>query len=323
MVLAGDIGGTQSRFGVFDGARCVVERRFENAGYEDVDSVLTLFLAGCRGELGLLPIEAACLAVAGAVADDGRTARFTNLPWSVDVVELARRHGLPVPALINDFAAAAIGAVTAEAEGLITLQAGTPLPDSPRLIVGAGTGLGMALALPDAGRWRIVPGEGGHIGFAPTDEVQLALWKYLHGRFGRVSSERVVSGPGIAAIHAFMGGAEVDPALIGPAALNDLASGQTETTAARTLNLFVAAYGAFAGDMALASLSRGGVYLAGGIAAKVLPALQQGSFVRTFNAKAQHTDIARRMPIHVAIDPLLGLRGAAHLALCQIDPLTH
>jgi glucokinase len=210
--------------------------------------------------------------------------------------------------LANDFAAAALGAVTASSQR-ITLQNGEPLATAPCLVVGAGTGLGMAIVLPDEGQWRIVAGEGGHVAFAPADEQQMALWTFLHARHGRVTWERVVSGPGLTAIHEFVAGIKLSPEQITARALVSADSAER-----RSLDLFLAAYGAFAGDMALACLARGGVFLAGGIAAKLLPMLQQGGFLAAFNAKAEHAAIAARMPIHVATDPLLGLYGALLIA---------
>lgn len=312
-VLAGDIGGTKSLLGVFEDGELRQQRRLANADFSEFSAVIAAFLAdiGVPGSR----FDGACLAVAGPVADDGSSAKLTNLPWIIDSTALAARFGLPVPGLVNDFAAAAIGAIASASEQLLTLQQGDPLTTAPRLVVGAGTGLGMALALPETDGWRIVPTEGGHVAFAPADAEQLALWEFIHARHGRVTWERVVSGPGLAAIHAFLSGEATvgDPAVIGQLALTDPSS-----TAGRALELFLAAYGAFAGDMALASLSRGGVFLAGGIAAKVLPALQRGAFLPAFNAKAEHAAIMTRIPIYVALDPNLGLHGAARLAMKRI-----
>jgi len=194
----------------------------------------------------------------------------------------------------------------------VTLQAGQPLPDAPRLVVGAGTGLGMAIVLPQVSPsqgWRIVPGEGGHVAFAPADEEQLQLWRFLHARHGRVIWEQVVSGPGITAIHECLTG-EILPA----DEISQRVLSATDNAAHRSLELFLAAYGAFAGDMALACLARGGVFLAGGIATKLLPLLPHSRFLTAFNAKAEHADIAASMPIHVATDPVLGLSGALRIA---------
>jgi len=168
-------------------------------------------------------------------------------------------------------------------------------------VIGAGTGLGMAIL---AGQ-DILPSEGGHVGFAPRDDTQLRVWTVLQQEHGRVTAERVISGPGLAAIHRVLAGADLDPAVIAERALAG------ETAARRTTDLFFAAYGAFAGDMAMTVLARGGVYLAGGVTQRLLPLLAGSDFLAAFNAKAEHADMVRRMPVWVVTDPEIGLRGAA------------
>ena len=307
MILGADIGGTKTLLGLARDGALVVDRRLANADFPDFASLLAAFFADTRTDPS--SITGGCLALAGPIADDGRSARLTNLPWNIDADALSRRFGLPVLRLANDFAAAALGAVTAASAQRLALQEGEPLLTAPRLVVGAGTGLGMAIVLPQGGQWHVISGEGGHVAFAPADEQQMALWAFLHARHGRVTWERVVSGPGLAAIHEFVAGIVLPPEEIAARAIAD-ANGAER----RSLELFLAAYGAFTGDMALACLARGGVFLAGGIAAKMLPMLQQGGFLAAFNAKAEHAALAVAMPIHVAIDPLLGLHGALRLA---------
>ncbi|PKO83717.1 MAG: glucokinase [Betaproteobacteria bacterium HGW-Betaproteobacteria-11] len=315
MILGGDIGGTKVLLGLMEAGRPVIERRYASADFSGFEAVLARFLreAACDPR----QITATCLALAGPLADDGRTARLTHLPWHIDSEALARRFGLPPIRLVNDFAAAALAAVMAPAAQRSTLQPGIPLAAAPCLVVGAGTGLGMAIALPEGQRWRIIPGEGGHAAFAPADDEQLALWRHLTARHGRVGWEMVVSGPGLAAIHEFIAGESLPPEEISARAL-----ASADGAARRALELFLAAYGAFAGDMALACLARGGVFLAGGIAGKLLPALHDGPFLEAFNAKAEHAALAARMPIHVISDPALGLHGAFSLAGTQspLDP---
>lgn len=305
-ILGADVGGTKTLLGLADAAGSIVDRRYANADFPDFSAVLAAFLA----ETGVdrRTIGSACLALAGPIADDGRSARLTNLPWSVDAGDIARRFAVPAPKLVNDFAAAAMGAVTAPPAELVTLQRGEPRADAPRLVVGAGTGLGMAIVLPEDRGWRIVPGEGGHAGFAPADAEQAALREFLAARHGRVTWERVVSGPGIAEIHEHHCGGILATAEIVARSL--VADGAER----RSVNLFLAAYGAFAGDMALACLARGGVFVAGGIAARLLPAIANSRFLESFNDKAEHAALAARMPVHVTADDRLGLRGALHLA---------
>ena len=307
MILCGDIGGTKSLLGLARNGELIVDRRYANADFQDFTGVLAAFLADTQSDVSA--IRGGCLALAGPIADDGRSATLTNLPWIIDSAALSRRFGLPALRLVNDFAGAAQGAVLSPATQRTTLQQGEPLATAPCLVVGAGTGLGMAIVLPHGDSWRILPGEGGHVAFAPADKQQAALWAFLNRQHGRVTWERVVSGPGLTAIHEFLAGVALKPEQITKCALAD-----PDCAERRSLDLFLAAYGAFAGDMALACLARGGVFLAGGIAAGLLPLLRQSGFLAAFNAKAEHAAIAARMPIHVAIDPLLGLHGALHLA---------
>jgi glucokinase len=307
VILCGDIGGTKTLLGLARDGELLVDRRYANADFKDFAGVLATFLADTQTDPSL--IGGGCLAVAGPIADDGRSAHLTNLPWRIDSAALSNRFGLPALRLVNDFAGAAMGAVTSSQTQRCTLQPGQPLATAPCLVVGAGTGLGMAIVLPESGGWRIVAGEGGHVAFAPADAQQNALWAFLQARHGRVTWERVVSGPGLAAIHGFLAGVNLSPKEISTRAAASPGSAER-----RSLDLFLAAYGAFAGDMALACLARGGVFLAGGIAARLLPLLPQSGFLAAFNAKAEHAAIAARMPIHIATDPLLGLRGAIHLA---------
>lgn len=303
MILAGDIGGTKTLLGLAQGGRLVADRRYANADFPDFNTLLASFFATTQTDPCRL--EGVCLALAGPIADDGASARLTNLPWTITAAGLTQRFGLPPARLVNDFAAAALGAVTASADQLHALQRGEPLATAPRLVVGAGTGLGMAIVLPRDDGWQCIASEGGHVAFAPASEPQAALWRFLAQRHGRVTWERVVSGPGLAAIHEFLDGAALSPEQVVARAADDPAG-----AAARSLDLFLEAYGAFAGDMALACLARGGVFLAGGIAAGLIDRLPASGFLAAFNAKAEHAAIAARIPVCVVTDPLLGLRGA-------------
>lgn len=304
LTLAGDIGGTKSLFGLFEGAHCRQQCRLANADFSDFDAVF----ASALDQLKVSGLDAACLAVAGPIADDGRSAKITNLPWRVDAAALENRFNLPRITLVNDFAAAALGAVTSAPKQRFTLQAGEPLAGAPHLVVGAGTGLGMAIVLPQPDGWRIIPGEGGHVAFAPADAEQLSLWQALHARFGRVTWERVVSGPGLEFIYRFICARDGTSPDLPVAAL---AAEPAASSAGLAIDLFLRCYGAYAGDMAMATLPRGGVHLAGGIAAQLLPQLANGSFLNAFNSKAEHAELAARMPVDVCIDPALGINGAA------------
>jgi glucokinase len=208
---------------------------------------------------------------------------------------------------------------------LATLQEGEPLADAPRVVLGAGTGLGIAYVVRDAAGDRTVSGEGGHGGFAPTDPDQIALWQYLHERVGRVTLEHVLSGSGLMRIYDFLlerGTHAESPALRAalaegdvPAIITRAALEQGDPLAGAALDLFIACYGAAAGDHALNVMARGGVYVAGGIAPKILPRLAAGGFAAAFNDKARFAEATRRMPVHVVLNERLPLLGAARAAL--------
>jgi glucokinase len=306
MILVGDIGGTNARLALTEpgSTEPLAEWRVATADFSDFAAVLAAYLA----ETGAA-ITTGCLAVAGPINDDGRSARLTNLPWLIDAQALEARFGLGHLNLVNDFAAAAMGVTVAPAESIVFLQEGEPLADAPRLVIGAGTGLGMAILVRHEVAWRVLPGEGGHVAFAPLDDDQDRVMQTLRAEHGRVTAERVISGPGLTAIHRVLNGVELDPAEITRRALID-----ADAAALDALDIFLSAFGAFAGDMAMATMARGGVYLAGGIAARLLPILAASPFLPAFGAKAEHAGLVRKMPVAVVTDPSLGLRGAACLA---------
>lgn len=316
MILAGDIGGTNSRLALFapgpDRPRMLHLEQFRNAGEPGFEAIAARFVASARAALGEVRLARACFALAGPV--EGRRVKLTNLPWHVDADALAGALGIPEVQLVNDFVAAAAGLAALGPGDLHTLQAGAPLPDAPRVAIGAGTGLGVAYLVREDSGYRVIGGEGGHMGFAPADEEQDRLWRFLHAGGRRVIAEEVVSGPGLERIHAFVraaagvGPAELSSAEISAAALAGDAS------ANHALDLFVSCFGAVAGDHALAVLARGGVFIAGGVAPKILPRLADGRFVAAFNAKGAHRNLVERIPVQVVTEEKLGLLGAALLA---------
>jgi glucokinase len=260
--------------------------------------------------------------VAGPVSDDGRQARFTNLPWLADASVLEEILNCPVM-LANDFAAVAAGIAVLPAEDRLCLQPGTPRADGVRLAIGAGTGLGMACIVPTAQGFNILPSEGGHIGYAPADALQMEFAAFLRDEQERATAERAISGMGLVSLYRFLvtRAAADTPDVPDPLASDDPAAAigtralaDPHSLARRAVDIFMASYGAFAGDMALALLARGGVFLAGGVTQKLLPLLQAGAFMTAFNAKAEHAGIARQIPVHVVTAPDIGLQGAATLA---------
>ncbi len=300
MKLVGDIGGTKVLLALADEAGALhAKRRLASADFSDFDTLLAEYLREVPRA-----IDGGCLAVAGPVADDGRTAKITNLPWTIDAAALEARFGLGRLALINDFVSVALGVTTCTPNQIVVLQAGTPVTDGLRLVLGAGTGMGVAALLGD----RVLPSEGGHIGFSPQDATQARIHAALLAVHGRVTVERVVSGAGLAAIHQILNDEGITPAEVGRRALGG------ERAARATVEVFFACYGAFAGDMALAFMARGGVFLAGGVTQRLLPLLVESPFLSAFNAKAEHAALMAGMPVLAATDPEIGLIGAAHRA---------
>ncbi len=319
MRLIGDIGGTKALLALFDAAGARFERRYSCNDFTSFAAMLERFRADAAATLGKeARIECACLGVAGPVA--GRRVRLTNLPWDID----ARDFGVPRVRLLNDFEASAHGLASLGAQDLATLQAGSPRSSAPRLLIGAGTGLGVAYAVGRGKSLRVLAGEGGHFAFAPADELQGALWRHLHGSLARVELEHVVSGAGLERIYGFLrdtGRHPEKPATRqaiamgdAPAAIAQAGLAKNDALASAALDLFIACYGAAAGDHALAILARGGVYIAGGIAPKLLSRLRSGAFLAAFNAKGAFAKATRTCPVHVVTNERLCLLGAAAAA---------
>ncbi|MBE0620138.1 MAG: glucokinase [Burkholderiales bacterium] len=324
MILAGDIGGTKAllQLATVRAGRPtpLLERRYAVASFADFSAMLARFLDECRQHRGReLRLASACFGAAGPASDN--RINMTNLPWHLDSGTIATQFGIDRVRLVNDFEAAAAGVEALGEDEIASLQRGEPLPQAPRVVIGAGTGLGVAYALPQGKGYRIVPGEGGHVGFAPADDEQMRLWRVLHAQLGRVSVEHVVCGAGLLRIYEFLR-AELPeaPSLResvrreGAAAISRHALEQNDPLAIRALDLFITCYGAAAGDHALAVSARGGVYIAGGIARKILSRLAAGGFMAAFNAKGAHAQLNLRVPVHVVTTERLGLLGAALIA---------
>lgn len=313
-VLAADIGATNARFAIVEsGAGIVFEKTYPTASFPDFEPALAAFLHDARGETAL-KLSRAAIAIAGPI-DEGAGRLVNRSGWTIDRRSL---EALGVQArLINDFRALAYGVAHAAPGDSIVLQAGKAVSHAPIALVGAGTGLGIASLVWDGQRYQPSPSEGGHIGFAPRDDLQLELCRHLLARYGRVSAERVLSGAGLAAIYEFLRLRALRPdaePLDDPAAISKRALAEPSSLAAKALDLFVGSYGAFAGDVALAFLARGGVYVGGGIAAKLARRLVEGDFLAAFNDKGRLRELVASIPVRVVINEKLGLLGAARAA---------
>ena len=315
-IIAGDIGGTKTllqQVDVSGGGRVVtVEQRYESGAYETFDALLAEFMPLAGGSA-----DGACFAVAGPVI--GSRAEVTNLGWKMDAEALAAAFSIARVALINDFYAVALGVPLLHPGDLLSLNAGTRVPYAPIAILGAGTGLGEANLVFDGGRWIVVPSEGGHGDFAPQDEEQTRLFLALHAKLGHVSWERVLSGMGLVNIHNFLAGVDraYDERI--PMELAQLAE-RGDATATHAFEIFVDIYGAEAGNMALRTLARGGVFLAGGIAGKnIAHFTADGRFVRAFTRKGRFATLLREIPVDLITNAKVGLLGAAEAALRLVE----
>ncbi len=323
-LLAGDIGGTKTLLRLArvegDGVRTLCQQRFASTGFSRFEELLSRFLSDC----GAAEIHAACLAVAGPVesAQDHQTAQVTNLPWRLDSGEYARRFAIPRVCLINDFAAVACGIDALDEEMLCTLQAGKRRPGAPVLVAGAGTGFGVALRIENGQRFEfnqeILPSEAGHSDFAPASPLLAELARFLREKQGRCAVEDVLSGAGLENIHAFLRHREGRAPMRGTepetAPAISQAAERGDSLACRALALFCTAYGTTVGNLALCSLPRGGVYIAGGIAPRIIRFLQAGGFMTAFRDKGKMSDLMETFPVAVIMNPEVGLLGAQRCA---------
>lgn len=334
-LLAGDVGGTTTRLVLAESQqgsmRVLAEQHYHSARYPGLAEVVVEFLSGERGG----PIAAACFGVAGPVRRhvEGEAVKVTNLPWEITGAELSRTLGIPRLQLMNDFEAVAYGIDRLDDHDQIVLQAGQPERGGPRAVLGAGTGLGQTILVGQAGGAVVIPTEGGHVDFGPTDPLQVELARWLIHQQGRASYEDILSGGGLARIYVFLrerGLIPESPATAAAmesgapaAAICSAALNQQDPLALATLDLFVKIYGAQTANLALATGATGGVYVAGGMALHLLEKLRDGVFLSAFRDKGRMTEFLKRIPLRVIIKPDVGLRGALTCAerMLAVAPL--
>jgi len=329
VILAADVGGTKTVVGLFaesdEGLECVVSRRYASDEHDSLEEILAHFLAH-EAPQDAREVAAACVGIAGAILDG--EVRTTNLPWrAVSEASLARAAGTGRVKLLNDLQAAAYGMLFLPTGELALLNDGARQGRRGNVaVIAAGTGLGEASLFWDGERHHPVASEGGHADFAPQTDREIELLRYLRAKFqGHVSWERVLSGPGLSNVYAFLrdAGAHRESAAVADAleAADDpnvvitehgLEGGDALSAAA--LDLFCELYGAEAGNMALRHLATGGVFVGGGIAPKLLPVLQAGSFMRGFADKGRFRELLESLDVRVALNPRAPLVGAAHYA---------
>ncbi|HIK56725.1 MAG TPA: glucokinase [Synechococcales cyanobacterium M55_K2018_004] len=338
VVLAGDIGGTKTILKLVELGpdsnqhRTLHSQRFASGEFFDLVPMVQEFYRQIEAVLGHCPKpEKACFAIAGPVVKN--TSDLTNLSWVLQGDRLETELQIPHVALINDFEAVGYGILGLKPEDLYTLQPGCPNPEAPIAVIGAGTGLGQGFLLKIGDRYRVFPSEGGHADFAPHSEQEFQLLRYLLEKFGidRISAERVVSGQGIVSIYQFLRDRQAAPEApqvaekirtweremgkpnksVDPAAVIAMAAAEGDRLCQQTMTMFATAYGAEAGNLALKLLPYGGLYLAGGIAAKNLDLLKSGCFLHAFLDKGRMSNLLEQIPVHIILNPEVGLIGAA------------
>jgi len=323
MILAGDVGGTKTYLARYreTGGRLVRAglRSFPSRNYTGLEQILGEYLAG--GD----PVESVCIGVAGPVVE-GKS-RVTNLPWEVDRESVRRACRAKQGFLINDLQATACSIPFLPAESLATVQPGEGKPEGTIAVMAAGTGLGASFLVWHGTGYLPVASEAGHADFPARNRREEKLFAFLAAEVGRVSVERVVSGPGLHAIYRFLREAEgmEDPPRVGERmeredpsrVISEEGLSGGSTACREALRIFSSLYGAAAGNLALQVLATGGVYLGGGIAPAILPVLASGDFLEAFVAKGRFRDLLSGVPVWVIRDDTAALLGAARYALAK------
>jgi glucokinase len=331
MLLAGDIGGTKTLIGLYravahDGRPVpVIVREFTTLDFDSFQEMLDAFF----DDVGNHPIEAGCVGAAGPVT--GAVARLTNVPWVVDGTAIGERLDDRPVTVLNDLEAMAYAVPELEPEELAVLQEGVTVPTGNAALIAAGTGLGQALLHNIDGRFLPTASEGGHADFAARTPRELALVSELTRIYGRVDVERVVSGPGLVNLFRFTHGTQdltTACQVIGPfrddvaelpARVSETGMSRACPLCAEAFDLFVEAYGAEAGNLALRSAATAGLYVGGGIAPKILDGLRRGAFLEAFCQKDPLADLLRTLPVKVILNERAGLLGAAIKAAEAVD----
>jgi len=323
MILVGDIGGTRTRLAAFqtEGNRleCVVQKSYPSQEHDGLPEILPHFVRG-QG----IPVHSACFAVAGPVRD-GRS-KISNLPWTIDSRELATQLRLDKVGLLNDLESYAYGIDALESKDFDTVSEGSEDAEGNRAVISARTGLGMAGLYWDGFRHHPFACEGGHADFAPRNEVEMHLLSYLQKKHGRISYERILSGPGIRNIYEFLRDTNV---VEEPAWLKDeiAASHDVSATIAgavskapiceKTMEIFVSVFGAETGNCALRYMTTGGIFIGGIIAVKNVEKMKGATFMQAFLDKGRMGSLLKDMPVKIILNDDCGLIGAARYTLVQ------
>ena len=310
-VLIGDIGGTNARFAILLDANAE-PRHFptvQTAGFTTIDEAIR---ATILDKTSILP-RSAVLAVAGPV--DGDEIELTNCDWVVKPLQMFSTLGLEEIVVLNDFEAQALAVVALGPEHMEQIGGGEAEEGAGRVVMGPGTGLGVAGLVHSRRTWIPVPGEGGHVDMGPRTARDMEVFPHIERIEGRVSGEQMLCGRGLVNLYRAVAAADgKHPVLTTPVEITGAALARTDVMAQEALDIFVTCLGRLAGDLALVFMSRGGVYLTGGIAQKIVPALKSGLFRAAFEDKAPHSALMREMPVYVITHPLAALAGLAAYA---------
>lgn len=309
MILAGDIGGTKTHLALYQGNQCIYEEKFLSANFNSLVELVMQFISA-RTE----KINCACFGIAGPVQDG--ECKGTNLPWVLNAAKISKELNIPQVFLINDLEANAWGLRALSAEEFLILNEGKAVQGHAALIA-AGTGLGEAGIYWDGKTRNPFACEGGHVDFAPRDELEMELLRYLHKRFGHVSYERVLSGPGLHNLYRFLVEMRLESEedfTLDPRVITERALAGKSRACKRAVEWFVSLYASESGNLALKLLSVGGIYIGGGIAPKILPFFKPEAFMKAFTAKGRFASLLAEVPVRVILNDNTALLGAVEYA---------
>jgi glucokinase len=325
VILAGDVGGTKCNLALFSEKAgkltSVFKQRFASKDFAQFDLIVREFSLQAVPHLAKERVRAAGFGVAGPVINN--QVRATNLPWTVDADVLASELNLTDVVLMNDLGATGHSIEHLAPEEYCILNPGKPEHGGTRALLAAGTGLGQSILVWDGARYRVVPSEGGHSDFAPHTEQQIELLRYMRRRYPQVSWELILSGRGFRTLHEFLNPSVVhhsfeDPGMDPAPEITRLGLSRECPVCAETLDLWTAIYGAEAGNLALKVLALGGVYVAGGIAVKIIEKIKDGTFFEAFRDKWKFESLLGNIPVSVVLNESAPLLGAAYEALASL-----
>lgn len=325
MILAGDVGGTKCNLALFSEKNGkltpIFKQRFASKDFAQFDLIVREFSLQAGPHLATHRIRAAGFGVAGPVINN--RVRATNLPWTVDAAILADELKLSDVVLMNDLGATGHSIEHLAPEEFCVLNTGKPEPGGTRALLAAGTGLGQSILVWDGARYRVVPSEGGHSDFAPHTEQQIELLRFMRRRYPQVSWELILSGRGFRTIHEFLAPNVTHHSFEDPGAdpapeITRLGLAKECPVCVETLDVWTAIYGSEAGNLALKVLALGGVYVAGGIAVKIIEKIKDGTFFAAFRDKWKFEGLLNNIPVSVVLNESAPLLGAAYEALASV-----